>query len=143
MKWPAATRADHQSFCVTEGWTEVRGVTGKRGSHHLTYELTLADDRILRTRISHPPSARQTYGPSLWQHILRDQLDVTEAGFWECVNNGNPPQRSVPPPPRRGIPVDLYRLLTGKAGLPETQVRAMTREEAIAAAKAYWSQSAD
>lgn len=139
MKWPAATREDHQAFCVTERWTEVRRATGRRGGHHVTYELTLADDRILRTRISHPPNRQHIYGPSLWQHILRDQLDVAEPEFWECVTNGKPPTRVAPPPPRQGIPVDLYRLLTGKAGLPETQVRTMTRDEAITAAQTYWS----
>lgn len=137
MSWPAGNRADHKKFCITEKWTEVHRATGTRGSHHLTYELTLADDRILRTRISHPPG-KQTYGISVWRHILRDQLDVTDAEFWECVKNDNPPPRCAPPPQREGIPVDLYRLLTGKAGLPETQVRAMTRDQAITVAQAYW-----
>ena len=67
--------------------------------------------------------------------------DVTDAEFWDCVKNGNPPRRGSPPPRRDGIPVDLYRLLIGKAGLSEREVRDMTRDQAIAAAQAYWSRS--
>jgi hypothetical protein len=52
----------------------------RTGTHHVTYELDLPDGRILRTRISHPPG-RTTYGPSsLWAHVPRDQLQVSEGG---------------------------------------------------------------
>jgi hypothetical protein len=34
------------------------------------------------------PVGRYGYGSSLWNHILRDQLQVTEAGFWACVRDG-------------------------------------------------------
>lgn len=142
MSWPAATRRAHRRFCLNEGWQEVRNATGGRVAHHSTFELQLDDGRILRTRISHPPG-KQTYGAKTWGHILRDQLDVDEAAFWACVNDKIVPQRGAPPPPRQGIPVDLYRLLTGKAGLPETTVRDMCKEEAIAAAQEYWTRGGD
>lgn len=81
MSWPAPTRADHDTFCRTEGWTRVRDATGHTGTQHITDELSLPDGRILRTRISHPPN-RTTYGLRMWAHILRDQLCVDEATFW-------------------------------------------------------------
>lgn len=137
MTWPAASRKDHLRFCQHESWQEVRKATGGRVNHHITFQLPLPDDRILRTRISHPPN-KDTYGASLWKRILRDQLDVDEAAFWACVRDKVLPQRGVPPPERQGVPVDLYRLLTGTAGLPECDVRAMTREQAIAAAQEHW-----
>jgi hypothetical protein len=80
---PQPTRKDHQNYCLNEGWTQIRNARGKSG-HHVTFELTLPDGRVLRTRISHPPN-RQTYGPSMWAHILRDQLHVSEDEFWACV----------------------------------------------------------
>ena len=142
MSFPAASRKDHLTFCRHESWQEVRNATAGRVSHHITFELPLDDGRILRTRISHPPG-KQTYGAGLWKRILRDQLDVDETAFWACVNDKIVPQRGAPPPPRQGIPVELYRLLTGKAGLSETTVRAMSRAEAIAAAQAFWAQGGD
>ena len=87
----APTRQDHERFCATEGWTLVRDVT---------YELGLPDGGVLRTRISHPPD-RSAYGPSLWSHVLRDQLDVSEQEFWACVRDGTRPARGVPDPAAR------------------------------------------
>lgn len=110
MSVPAATRSDHKKFCTTEGWVEKHNARGKKGSHHLTFTLSLPDGRVLRTRISHPPDSKDGYAPSTWKHILRDQLDVTEDQFWNCVKDKVLPPRCVPPPSNRGIPVDLYRL---------------------------------
>lgn len=65
------------------------------GTPHVTYELTLHDGRILRTRISHPVD-RTTYGAGMWSHILRDQLDVSEGEFRDCVLEGRVPARGDP-----------------------------------------------
>lgn len=138
MSQPAPTRADHEKFCRIEGWTPVRDAQGRTGTHHATYELALPDGRVLRTRISHPPD-RTTYGPGLWSHITRDQLDVDEPTFWACVRNGIPPARGAPPVPIDTLPAELVALLTRRAGLPEREVAAMTRDEAIARLNEYWS----
>nr|WP_246308711.1 cytotoxic translational repressor of toxin-antitoxin stability system [Kineosphaera limosa] len=125
-------------FCENEGWQEVGRATGGRVNHYLTFQLPLPDGRVLRTRISDPPN-KDTYGAGLWKRILRDQLDVDEAAFWACVRDNVPPPRGMPTPERESIPVDLYRLLIGKAGLSEREVSAMTRDEAITAVATYWS----
>ena len=138
MTWPAPTRSDHEIFCVTEGWEPVRDSRGRTGTHHLTYELHLHDGRILRTRISHPPD-RTTYGKSLWSHILRDQLDVTEAEFWACVQDKVIPDRGKPTVPPEALPADLVHLLITRVGLSEAEIAAMTKADAIARMQAYWS----
>ncbi|MFJ9388268.1 hypothetical protein ACIRON_05585 [Nocardioides sp. NPDC101246] len=125
-----ATRVDHQSFCVTEGWIERRRATGKRGTHHVNYELAVPDGRILYTRISHPVD-RTDYGPSIWGHILQDQLEVTAEDFWACVEDKNLPSRSQMPEPREAIPMGVLRVLIQEARIPEAEVRAMTKAEAI------------
>lgn len=81
MTHPAASKADHERFCRTEGWDQVRSARGGGVGHHLTYEFTLADGRILRTQISRPVRSSQTYGPSPFAHILADQFDVTAEQF--------------------------------------------------------------
>lgn len=135
-RYPQPTRADHQRFCQIEGWTEVRNATGKR-AHHVTYELALPDGRILRTRISHPPD-RRTYGPSLWSHILRDQLEVTAEEFWMCVQDQTVPDRGAVGVPQETIPAAIVRQLI-KHRVPESEIAGMTREEAIARAAELWS----
>ena len=137
MTWPEPTRADHERFCVLEGWLQVRNARGSAGTHHVTYELDLPDGQILRTRISHPPD-RTGYGPSLWAHILRDQLGVTAEVFWACVKDGKLPDRGVPEPPKNPLPADLVHLLLTRVGLSEPEVAELTRDEAVARLNRFW-----
>jgi hypothetical protein len=138
VSWPAATRKDHETFCLTEGWQQVRDARGRTGTHHVTYELHLHDGRILRTRISHPVN-RDGYGPAMWALILRDQLAVGEGAFWACVRDGVKPGRGEPEARRDALPADLAYLLITRLHLAESEVAAMTRDEAVARIAAYWS----
>lgn len=138
MTWPAPTREDHEAFCRTEGWQPVRDARGKTGTHHVTYELHLHDGRILRTRISHPVN-RDTYGPRMWAHILRDQLDVDQAAFWACVRDGIKPDRGVPEAPAGALPAELVHLLLTRVRLSEAEVAAMSKDQAIARMQQYWA----
>jgi hypothetical protein len=133
------TRKDHQKYCLNEGWTQVRNARGK-GGHHVTFELTLPDGRVLRTRISHPPN-RQTYGPSMWAHILRDQLQVSEEEFWACVREKKRPQRGRVEPTTASIPAGVVTQLLSH-GVEESEVRVMSRAEAIERLNLIWSQEA-
>jgi hypothetical protein len=121
VSWPAPTRKDHETLCRVEGWRQVRDARGRTGTHHVTYEYGLPDGRILRTRISHPPD-RSTHGPSIWKHILRDQLQVGEAEFWRCVLDGVKPDRGLPEPPAQALPAELVHLLLSRVGLTESDV---------------------
>jgi len=138
VKYPTPTRSDHQKFCENEGWRQVRNARGGAGSHHITYELTLPDGRVLRTRVSHPPD-RTAYGPSLLGHILKDQLDVDEATFWACVRGGARPDRGAAARPEgSGLPARLvFQLL--EAGLDQEDIAQMSKADALAALAEYWS----
>jgi hypothetical protein len=137
MSWPQATREDHDRFCRVEGWRRIRDARGRSGTHHVTYELDLPDGRILRTRISHPID-RGGYGRSMWQHVLRDQLQVSESEFWACVREGTAPDRGVPEPPTEALPAELVHLLINRVGLTEAEVAAMTKQQAIARLERFW-----
>lgn len=137
MTWPPADRRAHEKFCEVEDWVRVRDARGRTGTHHVTYELTLKDGRILRTRISHPVD-RTSYGPSMWAHILRDQLSITEQEFWACVNDGIKPSRGAPNVPAEALPAELVFLLINRVGLDETAVAAMTKDQAAARLNEYW-----
>jgi hypothetical protein len=138
VKWPRPTREDHDHFCRVEGWLQVRDAHGRSGTHHVTYELALPNGRILRTRISHPVD-RIDYGPELWKHILRDQLDVDEAEFWACVRNGTRPDRGTPEVPPEALPADLVHLLISRVGLAENEVAKLDKAEAVARLQEYWN----
>ncbi|MGC0344409.1 cytotoxic translational repressor of toxin-antitoxin stability system [Streptomyces sp. SLBN-8D4] len=131
MEWPAPDRNSHQKFCEIDQWRV-------RGGDHVRYELPLFDGRVLYTRISRPVD-RSTYGQDMWHHILRVQLEVTEAEFWACVKDGVRPDRGAPEQPRESIPVGIAFKLIHEVGLSEESVAAMTREEALARIQEYWS----
>lgn len=127
--YPAPTRAHHRDFCLIEGWvqrTTVRCTTGD----HLRFELTLADGRVLSTRISHPVSGRDSYGKRLWSKILRVDLEVSEVEFWACVRDREVPQRGDPAPVGESLPLGLFHQLVTTVGLDEVEVRAMSKAEA-------------
>ena len=139
MKYPAATRRDHQKFCELEGWTRVRDTRGRTGTHHLTYEFTLADGRILRTRVSYPPD-RTDIGKGLFSHILRDELAVTVEEFWRCVADGVVPDRGAGAAAAgEPVPPEVVHLLTTKVGLSDDEVRTLTKAAAIARLEIYWT----
>jgi hypothetical protein len=139
MTWPHPTRKDHETFCQVEEWRRVRDARGRTGTHHVTYELDLADGRILRTRISHPVD-RTGYGPGIWKHVLRDQLDVTEPQFWTCVHDGVKPDRGTPEPPQQSLPADLVHLLISRVRLDESEVATMSKDQALARLQRYWTE---
>jgi hypothetical protein len=142
MSWPAPTRSYHEKFCQVEGWKAVRDARGRAIGHHVTYELHLLDGRILRTRISRPVN-RDTYGPGMWSSILRDQLEVAAEEFWACVLEGTVPARSAPKPAADALPAQLVHLLIYQAKVPESEVAAMNKDEAIARLNQYWAESQD
>ena len=139
MTWPQPTRHDHDKFCRVEGWRQVRDARGRTGTHHVTYEFDLPDGRVLRTRISHPVG-RDTYGPGIWSHILRDQLQVSEEEFWACVRDGVKPDRGVPQLAAEAIPADVVHLLITRAGLTEAEIAAMSKGEAVSRLQQYWTE---
>jgi hypothetical protein len=136
---PQPDRERHEKFCAVEKWERVRDARGRTGTHHVTYELTLHDARILRTRISHLVD-RTVYGAGIWGHILRDQLDVSEDEFWNCVLNGRLPGRGAPAVPKEALPTDLVYLLIHRVGLAEEMVAELTKEDAVARLHRYWTE---
>jgi hypothetical protein len=128
------TFAQHRRFCEVDDWVD-RDAQSRRatGDHH-RYMKTLPNGDTLYTRISH--GSGQYRNPSLWKHILRDQLKVSEDEFWDAVDNALPPSRGWAQPKKpegEPIPYWLVGNLTRLVGLPQKVVASMTLEEAMSA----------
>ncbi|RXR21560.1 cytotoxic translational repressor of toxin-antitoxin stability system [Oerskovia turbata] len=132
------TRAAHQSFCDTEGWSLVQDARGRDVSHHVTYELGHPDGRTLRTRISRPVRP-VPYGPDLASFILRAQLEVTPGEFWACADDGVIPVRVAVVPEVDTVPLGLLRVLRDEMHLSEDELMALSKEEAIRLVNEHWS----
>ena len=128
---PAPTRKHHEKFCVTEGWTRVTDARGRVVSHHATFTFATPQGDILRTRISHP-IGRETYAPSMWAHILRDQLHISVDDFWACVLDGVRPDRGAPTIPDAALPLPLVARLVRELGLSRSEIAKLPLEEARA-----------
>lgn len=139
-----ASRREHRRFCEVEGWSEVRNARGKPTEHHLTYELPLADGRILRTRISRPADST-SYGSALWSHILADQLQVSAAEFWQCVDERRPPTRHIAAdtPTTGALPAGLAYQLVHTLHLSNDEIAALTIDAAVQLLSQHWSAPTD
>ena len=129
-KHPLGTKKDHDAFCSIEGWTLVRNARGGTTRHHKTWELTLWNGNVLRTRVSHPVNG-STYSASLWRHILRDQLCVDADDFWACVHDRVKPDRGEPvvSTPKKAVPLFLARQLA-ELGVPENAILDLDAKDA-------------
>jgi hypothetical protein len=100
-------------------------------SHHATYKFGTPQGDVLRTRISHP-IGRETYSNALWAHILHDQLRVTAAEFWACVQNGVLPDRGLPKVPDDALPLSLVTRLVKELGLSRADIAGLSLQDAMA-----------
>ncbi|HEY8720082.1 hypothetical protein [Pengzhenrongella sp.] len=77
----------------------------------------------------------------MWSRILRDQLHVTAEEFWACVTAGVLPRRNALPTgdPAKELPAALIELLIRHVGVPEDEIRGLTRDQALARLNEFWS----
>ena len=136
-KHPAPDRRIHLRFCTVERWQIVTDAAGRPVSHHATYKLAVPSGEAYRTRISHPIN-RTTYAPSMWAHILRDQLHVTPDEFWSCVDDGVLPDRGAIAIPDAALPIRLVSELVHTLGLSREQIVGVTKEQAVELIAEYW-----
>lgn len=128
-RFPAPARKHHEKFCVVEGWARVADARGRTVSHHATFTFATPQGDVLRTRISHP-IGRETYAPSMWSHILRDQLRVSAGEFWACVLKGELPDRGAHKVPGAALPLALVARLVRELGLSREEIARLTLSRA-------------
>lgn len=127
------TYADLKRFCAVDGWYDSAAARGARTGDHFRYARVLRDGTRLRTRVSHGSGSIRD--PATFKDILRSQLRVTEEQFWLAVDEGVAPHRpgdAAPEPAGPGLPYDLVKNLTARAGIPLREVLSMGKDEAVA-----------
>lgn len=66
---------DLKRYCEKTGWVLIRD------TDHWYYEKTMADGRLLRTKVS--PAVNKEIPSGLWYKILKKQLQISEEAFWK------------------------------------------------------------
>jgi len=126
------TYRELRRFVELEGWADKDAASSKKKGDHHRYVFTTPMGERLYTRISHGHGQYQD--PNLFQHILRDQLKVSEEQFWAAVDQGAKPERPTPgaAPTAPSIDAKLARNLLTKVGLAPADLVGLTQEEAVA-----------
>ncbi|WP_458690361.1 cytotoxic translational repressor of toxin-antitoxin stability system [Nocardia tengchongensis] len=140
--YPPGNKKAHETFCHNDKWVRVRNARGGAVGHHSTWELPLPDGRILRTRISRPMD-NTDYGSKMWCQILKDQLEVSEAQFWGCVNDRIRPERTsgtVTIPDREPIPLGVVEKLIRLVNLAPEEIAQLTKDQAVARLNQFWAE---
>ena len=131
-----ATFGDLKAYVERDGWILERNHARRRSTtgDHWRYSKEQPDGSTLRTKVSH--SVRDEIGPSLFGHILRDQLHVDETTFWAVVHGRTAPDvAAVATMP--STPAWLVQRLIVTVGMSEDDVRTLSAEDAAAAWEAF------
>lgn len=119
-----ASWGDLRKFFKADRWKLDRTT----GDAH--YEKVLPDGTFLRSKRSVGKDS-DAIGPDLFRQILRLQLRVSEADFWEAVRSGKPvarPSATAGPPPM--LPAWLVDRLRRELGLTEAAIARLSESEA-------------
>jgi len=130
--FPTPTWGHIDAFCNADGWSQVR-VTD-----HYHWEKVLPSGELLKTHRS--MAADKVIKPGVFGAILRDQLKVSKAEFWQAIETGKPVDRPVDlDEPAAEYPAWVVFGLA-RFGYSEDDVRAMTPTDAEALLHEKWSQ---
>ncbi len=128
---------DIKDFLAADGWRELpSNAWGGRRAEHIFYEKVLPDGRTLETHVSH---SDKSLSAGLFGQILRSQLEVSRAGFWDCIRSGTPVDRPVIVD---AAPVEhdawIVRILVGDLHMTSAQIAGLSREAAIEPVNRHW-----
>jgi hypothetical protein len=127
------TFAEHRKFCEVDGWQPTSGKPGRTTGKHFTYIKVLPSGDVLWTNVSR--GRGRYHDRDLWSAIRSRQLRVSEHEFWGAVEHATPPSRGATPHAASSdrIPYNVARTLLGEAGYSQSELQAMSRDQAIEA----------
>ena len=115
---------EFREFLKHDDWEE------DRATGHDFFEKALPDGEILRTHMSR--SGSKTMSPGRFKAILSDQLQLSEADFWDVLRTTSPAPRPspAPEPAPRSQPLWLAQALEREVGLTRKQIAELDEGEA-------------
>lgn len=133
--------ADVEKFLDVDSWRQIpAGERGGRRQTHVFFEKLLPDGRLLQTHISHDRSKK--ISPGRFSTILRDQLEVSRADFWEAIRSGEPVSRPVE---IEEGPVEhdawVIAVLVGELHMSAEEIEGLSEEEAVRLVHERWART--
>jgi hypothetical protein len=132
---------DVEEFLGADGWRQIpAGERGSRRQSHIFFEKELPDGRLLQTHISHDRSS--TISPGRFSTILREQLEISRAEFWEAIRSGKPVKRPAEPDGEEE-PIEhepwAIAVLAGELHMAPEEIEKLTEQDAIDLVHEHWS----
>lgn len=140
MTKASPTWGDVESFLAADAWRQISpGERGGRRQRHIFFEKHLPDGRTLQTHISHDRSA--TISAGRFAAILRHQLEVSRAEFWDTIATGQPVDRPIELDEEAPVEHDAWvvAVLVGELHMSAEEIEKLRREEAIEIVHQHWS----
>ena len=131
---------DVGQFLAADGWRQKpAGERGGRRQSHVFFEKHLPDGQILQTHISHDRSS--TISPGRFGMVLRDQLEVSRADFWEAIRSGEPVDRPVATDNEKAVEHEpwVITVLVGELHMTAGEIEKLTEQGAIELVHEHWS----
>jgi hypothetical protein len=131
--------ADIEKFLGVDGWRQIpAGERGGRRQAHIFFEKLLSDGRLLQTHISHDRSKK--ISPGRFGTILREQLEVSRADFWEAIRSGEPVARPVGTE-EATVEHDAWvvAVLVGELHMSAEELEGLSEEEAVRLVHEHWA----
>lgn len=136
------TWGDIAAFLGVDGWREIpAGERGGRRQKHIFFEKLLENGRLLQTHISHDRDSRP--GPHTFSLILKEQLEVGRAEFWDAIRSGAPVSRPVPTESDDAVELPGWTIpvLQGSLHMSQEDMARLSEDEAIQLVNDYWARA--
>jgi hypothetical protein len=136
----APTWGEMEKFLEADGWRRLppssRGGSGQR---HIFFEKLLDSGELLQTHISH--SRRGGPSPGRFGLILREQIKISRAEFWEALSSGESVTRPAPIETDQRIEHEgwVIAVLTSELHMTAEQIAELDVEQAKQLVLNHWS----
>jgi hypothetical protein len=136
----APTWGEIEKFLQADGWTRLPASSrGGSSENHLFFEKLLDSGELLQTHISH--SRRGRPSPGRFGLILRQQIKVSRAQFWEALRSGEPVARPAPVETEQHVEHEAWVLavLAGELHMTAEQLEELDVEQARQLVLDHWA----
>jgi hypothetical protein len=136
----APTWGEMEKFLQADGWRRLPASSrGGSSENHIFFEKLLDGGELLQTHISH--SRRGGPSPGRFGVILREQIKVSRAQFWEALSSGEPVARPAPVETEQQVEHEAWviAVLAGELHMTAEEIEQLDVEEARQLVLDHWS----
>jgi hypothetical protein len=136
----APTWGEVEKVLQADGWTRLPASSrGGLSEKHIFFEKLLDSGELLQTHISH--SRRGRPSPGRFGLILREQIKVSRAQFWEALRSGEPVARPAPVEAEQQVEHEAWviAVLAGELHMTVEQIEVLNVEQARQLVLDHWT----